>query len=143
MIMRSFKRKEHPDGTLDKHKARLCCHGGQHQWGVNYWNTYVPVVLQSSIYILIILSKLHNLHTKSVDFAQAYPQAEIKSSIYLQNPAGVVLTHNKGDMILMLLKNLYGLKDTGLTWFERLSEGLEDIWFVLTASNPCNFLKVI
>ena len=36
MIIWSFKRKRHPDGTLDKHKARLCCHGGQHQWGVNY-----------------------------------------------------------------------------------------------------------
>ena len=29
MMIWSFKRKRHPDGTLDKHKARLCCHGGQ------------------------------------------------------------------------------------------------------------------
>ena len=24
----AFKRKRHPDGTLNKHKARLCAHGG-------------------------------------------------------------------------------------------------------------------
>lgn len=33
MMIWSFKRKRHPDGTLDKYKARLCCHGGQQQWG--------------------------------------------------------------------------------------------------------------
>ena len=129
MMIWSFKIKRHPDGTLDKHKARLCCHGGQQQWGVNYWDTYAPVVSWSSIRILMTLSKLHNLHTKSVDFVQAYPQAKIKSEIYLQKPAGVVLTQHKGDVVLKLLKNLYGLKDAGLAWFEHLSDGLEDIGF--------------
>ena len=40
----SFKRKRHLDGTIKKHKARLCCHGEQQQLGVNYWDTYAPVV---------------------------------------------------------------------------------------------------
>jgi len=31
----SFKRKRRPDGTLLKHKARLCAHGGMQQWGDN------------------------------------------------------------------------------------------------------------
>ena len=31
MMIWSFKRKRNPDGTLSKHKARLCCHGGQQQ----------------------------------------------------------------------------------------------------------------
>ena len=29
MIIWSFKRKRYLDGILDKHKARLCYHGGQ------------------------------------------------------------------------------------------------------------------
>ena len=32
----SFKRKRYPDGRLNKHKARLCAHGGMQTWGVNY-----------------------------------------------------------------------------------------------------------
>ena len=32
MMIWSFKRKRHPDGSLNKYKARLCCHGGQQQW---------------------------------------------------------------------------------------------------------------
>jgi len=44
MSIWSFKRKRYPDGTLNKHKARLCAHGGMQMWGQNYWETYSPVV---------------------------------------------------------------------------------------------------
>ena len=44
MMIWSFRRKRKPDGTLVKHKARLCCHGGQQELGINYWDTYAPVV---------------------------------------------------------------------------------------------------
>ena len=37
MSIWSFKRKRFTDGSLNKHKARLCAHGGHQQWGVNYW----------------------------------------------------------------------------------------------------------
>ena len=39
-----FKRRRFPDGRLLKHKARLCAHGGIQKWGINYWETYTPVV---------------------------------------------------------------------------------------------------
>ena len=39
-----------PDGTLNKHKARLCAHGGMQQWGVNYWESYAPVVNWVSVH---------------------------------------------------------------------------------------------
>ena len=123
---------------MTKHKARLCCHGGQQQWGVNYWNTYSPVVSWSSIRILMTLSNLHYLHTKSVDFVQAFPQAKIKTTIYLKTPDGVELPGGN-EVVLKLLKNLYGLKDAGLTWFEHLSAGLELMGFKPTLSDPCIF----
>ena len=39
MAIWSFKRKRYPDGTLNKHKACLCAHGGMQTWGQNYWET--------------------------------------------------------------------------------------------------------
>eukprot|EP00957_Ditylum_brightwellii_P156184 11887801-Ditylum_brightwellii.AAC.3 len=44
MLIWSFKRKSHVNGSLSKYKARLGCHGSQQQWGVNYYDTYAPVV---------------------------------------------------------------------------------------------------
>ena len=139
MMIWSFKRKRSPDGSLNRHKARLCCHGDQQQWGVNYWDTYAPVVTWSSIRILMTIAFLHKMHTKSVDFVQAYPQAKVKNTIYLRTPQGVELTNNKddGEMALKLERNLYGLKDAGRTWFEHLMDGLQDMGFKQTESDPC------
>ena len=137
MMIWSFKRKRHPDGSLNKYKARLCCHGGQQQWGVNYWDTYAPVVSWSSIRILMTIAKLHNFHTKSVDFVQAYPQAELKSTIFLRSPPGVELATDNEEMVLQLIRNLYGLKDAGRTWYEHLTDGLDAMGFIPTASDPC------
>ena len=51
----SFKRKRFPDGRLNKHKARLCAHGGMQTWGVNYWETYAPTVNWISVRFLLIV----------------------------------------------------------------------------------------
>ena len=61
MAIWSFKRKRYPDGTLNKHKARLCAHGGMQTWGQNYWETYAPVVNWASVRILLAVAKIHGL----------------------------------------------------------------------------------
>ena len=32
-----FRRKRFPNGRINKHKARICAHGGMQQYGVKYW----------------------------------------------------------------------------------------------------------
>ena len=64
----SFKHKRYPNGTLNKHKARLCAHGGMQQWGVSYWETYSPVVNMPTVRLLLALCNIHGLHSKSIDF---------------------------------------------------------------------------
>ena len=116
LMIWTFKRKRHPDKSLSKYKARLCVHGGQEQHGIHFWDTFAPVVSWMSVRTLLVLSKIHNLHTKSIDFVQAYPQADIKVTIYLHTPQGVSFGDKHQDVVLQLKKNLYGLKDTELTW---------------------------
>jgi hypothetical protein len=59
MAIWSSKRKRFPDGTLNKHKARLCAHGGQQTWGQDYWDTYAPVVTWASVQLLLVVAKIH------------------------------------------------------------------------------------
>ena len=108
--------------------------------GVKYWDTYEPVVSWSSIRILMMIAKLHNLHTKSVDFVRAYLQAAIKSYICLRPPCGALLNDN-GDKVLKLLKNLYGLKGAVQTWFEHLTDGFSSMGCMATPSDLCIFTK--
>ena len=56
-------------GVSSTHKACLCTHEGMHQWGVNYWETYSPVVYWVYVRSIITLIILRDLHTKSVVFS--------------------------------------------------------------------------
>eukprot|EP00957_Ditylum_brightwellii_P087762 6682759-Ditylum_brightwellii.AAC.1 len=77
---------------------------------------YAPVVGWASVRRMLVMSKLYNLTTRSIDFVLAYPQADIKSKIYLFPFTGITINNNGQDLVLKLKKNLYRLKDAGRTW---------------------------
>jgi hypothetical protein len=114
----SFKRKQHPDGTLVKHKTRLCAHGRMQQWGTNYWETYSPVV-NMVVRLILLLVRMCKLESKAIDFVLAFPQAELDVNIWMYLPIGFqVDTENESKYyILKLNKSLYGLKQASLNWF--------------------------
>ena len=120
----SFKQKRYPDGRILKHKARLCAHGGMQTWGVNYWETYAPVVNWLSVRTLMAISIIHDLETRSIDFVLAFPQADLDVDIYMELPYGFDL-EGRRNFILKLNKNLYGLKNASLNFYNFLKAGLE------------------
>ena len=67
-----------------------------------------------------------NIETRSIDFAMACPQAEVKTSISMQMPWGHNFSTNESQrmLCLKLLCNLYDLKDGSYNWFEYLKSGL-------------------
>ena len=142
MMVWSFKRKRYPDGRINKHKARLCAHGGMQQWGIDYWETYAPVVNWLSIRTLLAISMIHGLESRSIDFVLAFPQATLEESVYTELPYGFD-THNGNDrrFVIKLKKNLYGLKQAGYNWFEHLSKGLHNRGFNPSHVDPCIFYR--
>ena len=140
MSVWSFKRKRYPDGRVLKHKARLCAHGGMQTWGVNYWETYAPVVNWLSVRTLMSLSILHDLETRSIDFILAFPQADLDVDIFMELPYGFDVDGRRG-YILKLNKNLYGLKDASRTFWNMLKRGLEARGYQRQSStDSCVFL---
>jgi Reverse transcriptase (RNA-dependent DNA polymerase) len=125
----SFKCKRRPDGSLLKHKARLCVHGGMQEKGINFWETYLPIVQWTTIRLLLTLSITEDLWARQIDFILAYPQADIETEIYLDLPIVYeeFLDPNKRheDCMPLLKKNIYGLKQAGHTWFQHLRSRLK------------------
>ena len=137
MSIWSFKRKRFPDGSLNKHKARLCAHGGMQTWGQNYWETYAPVVNWTSVRMLLAVANIHNLPSKSIDFVLAFPQAKLEVPVYMQLPVGFVYDEEqRGKYVLKLVSNLYGLKQGSYNWFKKLEAGLIDRSFCTQPSRP-------
>ena len=92
-----------------KWKARLNVHGGQHEHGVHYWDTYAPVVTWQTVWFFLILSILLGWHSRQLDFVMAYPQAPAEMPLYMWLLQGY--KHNgmtRKTHALKLLRNEYG-----------------------------------
>ena len=58
-------------------KARFCVRGDKQEAGVDYFETYAPVVSWTTIRMMLTLSIVMNLKTRQVDFSNAFAQAEL------------------------------------------------------------------
>ena len=82
----SMRRKRRIDTQeVYKHKGRLTIHGGMQVYGVNYWETYSPVVRWSTIRVILTISIMNGWHTRQLDFVLAYPQAPVECDLYMEN----------------------------------------------------------
>ena len=125
-----------------KWKARLNVHGGQQEQGVNYFETYSPVVNWFSIRLLFFMALLNNWHTRQIDFVLAYPQADIECEMYMKLPLGLKVPGASRDThALKLKKNIYGQKQAGRVWNKHLCKGLENIGFKQSKVDECVFYR--
>ena len=135
----AFKRKLFPDGRLRKCKARFCVRGDMQIEGVDYFETYAPVVQWSTVRALLIMSLVLGLETVQIDFSNAFCQADIEEEIYVEMPKD--FGDSKGrDMVLKLKKSLYGTKQAPRTWFLKLKQCLEMRGFHQSELDPCLFI---
>jgi hypothetical protein len=100
--------------------------GSRQIQGIDYTESFAPVVQWSTIYMVNTLAAMHNLKGKQIDFTQAFPQAKVKEDIYLRFPAGF---ENKNGKLALKLRNLYGLVQASQKWFLKLSTIYERLGF--------------
>ena len=121
-----------------KWKARLNVHGGQQEKGVNFWETYSPVVNWFSIRLLLAKAVMSKWHTRQIDFVLAYPQADIETELFMKLPRGIELPGVSNDThCLRLKKNIYGQKQAGRVWVKHLQAGLRNIGFTPSKVDEC------
>jgi hypothetical protein len=62
--------------------------GSRQKQGIDYTESFAPVVQWSTISMVNTLAAMHNLKGKQIDFTQAFPQAKLKEDIYLRFQPG-------------------------------------------------------
>jgi len=132
------QKREIATGKVYKWKARLNVHGGQQEYGVNYYETYSPVVQWFTVRMVMILAIMKKWATRQIDFVLAYPQADIEFDLYMRLPQGIETKYGNGKThVLLLRKNVYGQKQAGRVWNKHLTKGLHDIGFRPSAIDEC------
>ena len=85
-IVWSMKRKRNPLEDIVKWKARLCAGGHRSIKSIDYFATYSLVVSWSTVRLMIVFAILKNWHMESINFVLVFPQAPIKTDIYIRPP---------------------------------------------------------
>ena len=139
-----LRAKRYPDGRLRKHKARFCVRGDRQVEGVDYTDKYSPVVSWSTVRMLLTLSIYKKLHSKQVDFSNAFVQAHLKQgeNIYVDVPKGFEYTDSEDNTpcVLKLNRSLYGLVQAPLYWGNHLKSALENHGLIQSACDPCMYI---
>ncbi len=136
------RKRDLTTNDVKSHQARLNLHGGKQVYGMNYFETYTPVVTWFAIRLVIIFGIIFLWALRQVDFVMAYPQAPIEEDIYMEVPQGIdTATGNSKDMVLKLLKNIYGQKQAGRVWNSYLVEKLASIDFRPSLIDDCVFFR--
>ena len=148
----AFKCKRFPDGLIKKLKARFCVRGDKQLEGIDYFETFAPVVSWTTVRLMLILSLVLNLATRQVDYTAAFLHAPIdedpdiehmsaeerrRSGVFMEMPKGF----SEPGKVLKLKKSLYGLKQAPRNFFQHLKGKLEKIGFVSSVSDPCLFIS--
>ena len=125
-----------------KWKARLNIHGGKQVYGVNYTETFSPVVNWITVRLLLILSLIHGWKTRQVDFILAFPQADIECPMYMELPTSIEMRRGGTKThVLQLMKNLYGQKQAGRVWNKHLHAKLSSLGFKRSNYDDCLYYK--
>jgi hypothetical protein len=131
-----FRLKRRADRSIDKYKARLVMRGFTQIYGIDYYDTYTPVMHLASFHLILAIAACNSWEVEAIDFNSAYLNGELDADeeIYMQELLGYET--ETGDKVKRLLKALYGLKQAGHKWYDALYGALMDLGFCVARVDP-------
>jgi len=104
-----FKTKLKADGTLDRLKACLVAKGYEQEEGVDFVETYSPVVRTATVRSILHLATIYKWEIKQLDVKNAFLHGDLKETVYMYQPPGFE-NQDRPDYVCKLNKAIYGLK---------------------------------
>lgn len=134
-----FKIKYKSSGEVERYKARLVAKGYGQKEGVDYEETFSPVVKMGTVRCLISLVVQMDWKIFQMDINNAFLYGDLNEEVYMLPPPGFF---NEGDnKVCLLKKSLYGLKQALRQWNHKLSEALFEAGFEQYKNDHSLFIK--
>jgi transposase InsO family protein len=135
-----YKTKRDENGNVIKHKARLVAKGFTQREGIDYDETFSPVLQYASLRCLLAMVAHYDLELHQMDVKTAFLNGDIDHEIYMKQPEGHEVP-GKEDHVCKLKKSLYGLKQAGRVWYERIHAEFTAMGFTRLVNEPCTYVK--
>ena len=131
-----YKVKTNSDGSIEHYKARLVARGFDQRPGLDYDETFCPVVRLESLRTLIALSTQRGLELHHVNVHTAFLNATLQEDVYVKQPTGYE-KQGEEHLVCKLRKSIYGLKQSCRCWNTALDTHLKRMGFTQLKSDPC------
>ena len=135
-----YKIKHDAKGNFEKYKARIVVKGFSQIAGLDFDETFAPVVRIESIRILFSIAAVNDLYILHVDCKNAFLHGESDVALFVLQPEGFPDTRFP-NKVLRLNKSLYGLKQAPRIWYLFLCGVIVGIGFVALETDPCIYVR--
>lgn len=136
-----FKVKRNADNSINRFKARLCAKGFTQRYGIDYVETFAPVVKMSTLRCAFAVAAERELEIKQIDIETAFLNGVMEEEIYMNQPDG--FQEQGKDIVCRLKKGLYGTKQAARQWNEKINSSLQDMGLTQSDADPCLYTKIL
>jgi hypothetical protein len=135
-----YKVKLGTNGEILKRKARWVVRGFEQTEGEDYTETFAAVVKPMSYKTVLAIAAAKNLEVEQMDVQTAFLEAPMPEGeeVFVEQPTGF---EEGEDMICLLNKSLYGLKQSPRYWYQTLQDYLESMGFTRLYADHGIFVK--
>ncbi|XP_074276256.1 uncharacterized protein LOC141600007 [Silene latifolia] len=122
-----YKIKYKSDGSIERLKARLVVFGNHQIEGLDYGETFAPVVKMVTVRIFLAIAAINKWELHQMDVHNAFLHGDLDEEVYMKIPPG--FSRGKEGKVCRLKKSLYGLRQAPRCWFAKLTTALKDYGF--------------
>lgn len=130
-----FKVKKDSEGRVT-YRARLVAKGFSQKQGIDYKETFSPVVRYSTLRLLIALAVKLDLKILHLDVKTAFLNGFLEEEVYMVQPEGFCVAGSE-NQVCKLKRAIYGLKQSSRAWYMRVDEVLTGLGYKKSSYEHC------
>ena len=142
-------KKHDGNGILTRYKGRLVAHGFKQRPGVNFDETYAPLVSLAAVRTALSYAAAQDLEIRQLDVIGAFLESKIDETLYISFLKGLVregnkivldqgeFVHAQGNFVSKhrepaigrLIRSIYGTRQAAINWYKPFDEILMRLGF--------------
>ena len=132
------------DGRVERFKACLVARGFSQREGLDYEDTFAPVIRLESLRVLFALAASYGLKAHALDATNAFVGSELDKETFMELPPGLTeqtIDYMPTGQVCKLLRSLYGLRQSANLWNKMVSDFVTQIGFKPSTADPGVFFN--
>ena len=118
-------------------KARLVAKGFTQVEGIDYAEIFSPVIKMKTIRMMLALAVQKNWEIEQMDVKTVFLNGRLEETIYMTQPEGFKVEPKGEELVCLLKRSLYGLKQSPRQWYKRFDSVVTKAGYTRSRFDTC------